>query len=480
VSQHARTSPRSTGRRGRDLAAIVLAAGKGTRMNSTRAKVLHEILGVPMVSYPIRRALELRASPLAVVLGHQRAEVERVLAALHGRDAFTVVEQRAARGTGDAVRLALPLLGRAAGLVLILVGDAPLVEARTLARLLATARRTGGLAFLTATVGDATGYGRVVRDARGRVTGVVEHRDAIREERAIREINAAIYAAPAPFLRRAVARLGTANAQREYYLPDIVAAAARGIGAHAVEVDAAEVAGVNDRAQLAGAERALGRRLIASHMARATFRDPDTVRVEADVAIAPDAEIGRFVSLRGHTRIARGARIGDGCILDRAEVGEGAHVLPYCVIEGASIAAGARVGPFARLRPGTQVGPGAHVGNFVETKKTVIGRGSKANHLTYLGDATIGAGVNVGAGTITCNYDGLAKHETVIDDGAFIGSDTQLVAPVRVGRRAVVAAGTTVTGDVPAGALAIARTPQKNVPGYAIRLAVRRAGKQSR
>ncbi len=440
-------------------------------MNSDRVKVLHPVLGIPMAYHPVMRAQELGAAPIVAVLGHQRAEVEKALAARF--TGIAVVEQASPRGTGHAVKLGLKPLASFDGLVLILCGDVPLVRSDTLAALVKVARDRGGLAFLSAEVRDPTGYGRVVRDKAGRVQRIVEQKDASPDERLIGEVNGGIYVAAAEFLREATAKLKAQNAQGEYYLTDVIERAAGSVGAHAVLTDIGEVGGINDRRQLAEAERVLCRRAVERHLAHATFRDPESVYVEATVTIAPDAEIGRNVSLRGKTTIGRGARIDDGVILTDTVVGDGAEVKPYCVATEAVIGEKAKIGPFAHLRPGTVLGPEVHVGNFVETKKTKIGRGSKANHLSYLGDAIIGEKVNVGAGTITCNYNGYEKFQTTIEDGAFIGSDSQLVAPVTIGAKAVVAAGATITEDVPAGALAISRSPQTHKPGYAERLAAR-------
>jgi bifunctional UDP-N-acetylglucosamine pyrophosphorylase/glucosamine-1-phosphate N-acetyltransferase len=460
------------------LACIVLAAGKGTRMKSSKAKVLHTLLGAPLCTYPIDRARELGASPVVAVLGHQLAEVERALVSRYGAGTIPVVEQREQKGTGHAVKLGLaPLEGESGGLVLILYGDAPLLRRETIAALVEEARRTGGLAILTAQLPDPTGYGRILRDRRKRVQRVVEEKDCSRKEKAIREINAGFYAAPIDFLRKATAALKTNNAQGEYYLTDIVEMAGKSIGAYAVESAPEEIAGINDRRQLIDAEGVMRRRVIARFQDHATFRDPDSTVVEPSVEIGNDVEIGRNVSLRGRTRIGDNVRIDDGVILTDTDVGAGSEIKPYCVAAESVIGPDARIGPFAHLRPGTELAADVHIGNFVETKKTKLGKGSKANHLSYLGDAVIGQKVNVGAGTITCNYNGYEKQQTVIEDDAFIGSDTQLVAPVRVGRRAVVAAGSTVTKDVPAGALAISRVEQKHVEGYADRVAQRYASK---
>jgi bifunctional UDP-N-acetylglucosamine pyrophosphorylase/glucosamine-1-phosphate N-acetyltransferase len=330
------------------LASVILAAGKGTRMNSERGKVLHEVLGVPMVSYPVLRAQELGAAPIVAVLGHQRADVEAVLVARHGAGAVTVVEQTEQRGTGHAVRLGLAPLEGWDGLVLILYGDVPLLRRETLAPLVAEAQRTGGLTFLSMRVPDPAGYGRVVRDGRRRVRRIVEDKDATAAQRRIAEVNGGIYAAPAGFLRDAVAALRPQNAQGEYYLTDVVERAARSIGATTVDAPVDELQGVNDRRQLAAAERALSARAVARWVAHATFHDPEGVRVDADVVIEADADIGRGVALRGRTRIGRGARVGDGAILVDTVVGERADVGAYCVAEGVVIDPGARLPPFSR------------------------------------------------------------------------------------------------------------------------------------
>jgi bifunctional UDP-N-acetylglucosamine pyrophosphorylase/glucosamine-1-phosphate N-acetyltransferase len=457
---------------------MILAAGKGTRMNSDTNKVLHTLLGIPMVAYPVACARGLGAAPIVVVLGHQIADVVKALDDRFGPGCVAVVEQKDQKGTGHAVRLGLDPLSRFDGLVVILYGDVPLLRAETLADLVDRARKTRGLAMLTSVVRDPTGYGRIVRDDAGKIVAVVEHKDTTHAQRRIAEVNAGIYAAPAEFWRKATARLSARNAQGEYYLTDIVARAAATIGVVSVDVPVEEMSGVNDREQLVVAEKILARRIVRGHMHHATFRDPDRVVVEAEVTIERDAEIGRDVVLRGRTHVGAGARIDEGAILTDTRVGKGAHVLPYCVASEAVIGENDKIGPFAHLRPGTVLDADVHVGNFVEMKKTHLGRGSKANHLTYLGDTLVGEKVNVGAGTITCNYNGYEKRQTVIEDGAFIGSDTQLVAPVRVGKRAVVAAGATITEDVREGALAISRVPCKQVDGYADRLADRYGGQK--
>jgi bifunctional UDP-N-acetylglucosamine pyrophosphorylase/glucosamine-1-phosphate N-acetyltransferase len=444
-------------------------------MRSARTKVLHEILGRPMLAYPIDLAIALGAAPVVAVLGHQRQTVESVLVARFGSGNVRVAEQTQQLGTGHAMRVALPALRGVRGTVLVLYGDVPLLRRETLSALVGMSRRYDCLALVTSTPPDAKGYGRIVRDRRGHVLRVVEHKDATSEELQIGEVNAGIYAGPIAFFRQSLPRLAARNAAGEYYLTDIVSRAADSIGVSTVEADFRDVSGVNDRRQLVDAEVVLRARINTRWLAHATLRDPASTVIEPDVLIGVDAEIGRGVALRGQTRVGRGARVGDGAQLSDTVVGAGAEVRPYTVATDAVIGAGAKVGPFAHLRAGTVLGPNVHVGNFVETKKTTLGRGSKANHLSYLGDATIGQRVNIGAGTITCNYDGWTKSQTVIEDDTFVGSDTQLVAPVKVGRGAVIAAGTTVTDDVPPGSLAIARAPQIAVPGYAERVAKRRA-----
>ncbi len=458
------------------LACVILAAGQGTRMRSARAKVLHELLGRPLVAYPIESAKAMGAEPIVAVLGHQRDKVAEELRARFGADAIRIAEQAERHGTGHALRMALPALRGARGILLVLSGDVPLVQRKTLSALVGTARRYSCLAVLTTTPPDPSGYGRIVRDSRGHVLRIVEHRDATPQERAVTEINAGIYAGPIEFFRKVLPTLQARNSQHEYYLTDVVERAAESIGVSTVDADFKDVGGVNDRAQLVEAESMLRARVNARWMTHATFRDAASTVIEPDVVVGVDVELGRGVALRGRTRIGHGAKIGDGCLLTDTEVGAGAEVRPYTIATEAVIGVHTKVGPFAHLRPGSVLDADAHVGNFVELKKTRLGRGSKANHLTYLGDATVGDGVNIGAGTITCNYNGYEKTETIIEDGAFIGSDSQLVAPVRVGRKAVVAAGTTVTDDVPAGALAIARAAQVAVAGYAQKLARRYEG----
>jgi bifunctional UDP-N-acetylglucosamine pyrophosphorylase/glucosamine-1-phosphate N-acetyltransferase len=461
------------------LAAIVLAAGKGTRMKSQKAKVLHEACGRPLAWFPIRRALELGASPVVVVVGHQAEEVERSLrAALPGAPLRFAI-QREQLGTAHAVLAAREALADHAGPVLILSGDTPLLTTATL-RAVVDARGARPAAFATMTLDEPFGYGRVVRSG-GKPSRIVEEADATASQRRLREVNAGLYSADAAFLWKTLAKVGSANAQNEFYLTDLVSAAARGKGAVAVPVPAEEAAGVNDRAQLAEVVRVLTRRIADGYMkAGVTIENPDRFDCDAEIELGPDVVIEPDVRLRGRTRVGARCRIGQGSILTDARLGDDVSVRPYTLVDEADVGAGSILGPFARLRPGSVLAEGVHVGNFVETKKTRLGRGSKANHLSYLGDAVIGAGVNVGAGTITCNYDGEKKHETRIGDGAFIGSDSILVAPIQIGAGAYVAAGSTLTKAVPDGALALGRARQENKEGWAARMKAARAGARSR
>ncbi len=460
---------------------MVLAAGKGTRMKSDRAKVLHEVCGRPLAYFPVKRALELGAEPVVVVVGHQADAVEQALRAALPGAPLRFALQAEQLGTAHAVLQARRALRGQAGPVLILYGDTPLLTTATLQAVAsARARARAPISLATMVVDPPRGYGRVVRDARGRAARVVEEKDADEAERAIQEVNAGLYCAESEFLWTALRRVGSSNAQGEFYLPDLVAmAAARGRVA-TVQIPPAEAAGVNDRAELARAGRVLTLRL-AEALARegVTIEDPARFDCDDSVVIARDVVIEPGVRLRGHTRVGSGTTIGAGCILTDAVVEAGVTLKPYTVVEDARIASAAIVGPFSRIRPGSEIGEGAHVGNFVETKKTRLGRGSKANHLTYLGDAEIGEGVNVGAGTITCNYDGENKHPTRIGDGVFVGSDSILVAPIEIGAGAYVAAGSTLTESVPPGALALGRARQVTKTGWVARRQQEKRASQS-
>ncbi|MCA9607258.1 MAG: bifunctional UDP-N-acetylglucosamine diphosphorylase/glucosamine-1-phosphate N-acetyltransferase GlmU [Myxococcales bacterium] len=456
---------------GRGFAAVVLAAGQGTRMKSALPKVLHEIAGRPMVAWPIEAARSAGAERVVVVLGHGKEKVEAALAGFDGVHTALQAEQR---GTGHAVQCALPALEGFEGTVVILYGDVPLMEPEAVEALVA-ARGDAPLSLLTCRIDDPTGYGRILRDG-GAVVGIREHKDASDAERAIDEINPGLYAADAAFLRRALGALRDDNAQGELYLTDIVSAAAAEGGAVGVEWPLESLQGVNDRAQLAEAAKVMRKRIAVRHAkAGVTIRDLDRVDIDATVTLATDAVIEPGVVLRGATHVGEGARIDVGCVLTDVTVEAGAYLKPYSVASESTVGPSAEVGPFSHLRPGSVMGPRSKIGNFVEMKKTTLGEEAKANHLAYLGDGVVGPRVNIGAGTIFCNYDGFQKHQTVLEEGCFIGSDSQLVAPIRVGVGAYVATGTTVTRDVPDDALAVGRAKQSNKEGYASRLKARLA-----
>jgi bifunctional UDP-N-acetylglucosamine pyrophosphorylase/glucosamine-1-phosphate N-acetyltransferase len=443
-------------------------------MRSARAKVLHEVAGWPMLRYVLAAVRALEPARTLVVIGHQADEVRAAVADLP----VEFVLQAEQRGTGHAVLQARSAVEVADGPVLILYGDVPCVRPATLSRLVDAHQESGRpLTMATVRLTDPTGYGRVVRDARGEVRRVVEDRDASDAERRLEEANPGLYVVDPRFLAGWLGRLAGAGrpggpaasaATGEYYLTDLVALAAAQGGVAAVGLpDAEEVLGVNTREELAQAGARLRAEIARRHLAAGvTIAHPEVTYIDAEVLIGPDTTVHPGAVLRGRTRLGAGVTIEPGAILADAIVADGALIRAYSVITESEVGPGARVGPFAHLRPGSRLAAGVHVGNFVELKKATLGPGTKANHLSYLGDATIGAAVNVGAGTITCNYDGAQKHQTVIEDGAFIGSDSQLVAPVTVGREAYVASGSTITDDVPPGALAIARSRQVNKEGW--------------
>lgn len=456
-------------------AAVVLAAGKGTRMKSRLAKVLHPVAGRPMVHYPVRTALEMGCDPVVVIVGHQRAEVQASLAqAFPGKPVRTAF-QADQRGTAHAVGCAAEALEGFEGDVFILSGDVPGLARETLDALDA-ATGDAAVGVLGMRLDDPRAYGRLVRDGAGRLARIVEFRDCLPAERGIRDVNAGIYRVDARFLFKALGAIKTDNAQGEFYLTDIVEAAAtsgRGAVALVLDGDAAhEANGINDRIDLAEAEARMQGRLRAHWMREGvTLRDPATTFFEDGVVLGPDTTLEPGVSLHGDTRIGAGCTIGMGSRITDSRIGDDVWIRACSHLEGAEVGQGCVIGPFARLRPATVLHPGVKIGNFVETKKTTMGAGAKASHLTYLGDASVGPRANVGAGTITCNYDGKNKHPTVIGEGAFIGSNTALVAPVTVADGAYVGGGSTITDDVPAGALAIGRARQKNIEGWVERRA---------
>ena len=442
---------------------VILAAGQGTRMVSDLPKVLHPLAGRPLLGHVIDSARTLAPRSLNVVIGHGATQVRSALPA--APVAWVLQEQQL--GTGHAVQQVLPLLARD-GTTLILYGDVPLVRESTLRELVAIANR-GTLALRTVELGDPSGYGRVLRDGEGTVAAIVEHKDASAEQRAVREVNTGIMALPNARLHEWLPTLGNRNAQGEYYLTDIIAlAAGTGVGVQPLPAaDEQEVAGVNNREQLAVLERAWqARKARELLLAGVTLRDPARFDLRGHLRHGRDVAIDVNVIVEGEVELGDRVTIGANCVLRNTRIGAGATVHPNSLLEDADVGPGCSVGPFARLRPGTRMAEGARIGNFVETKQATIGAHSKINHLSYVGDAELGEHVNVGAGTITCNYDGVNKHRTTIGDGAFIGSNTSLVAPVEVGRDATVGAGSVVTSAVPDDALAIARGRQRNISGW--------------
>jgi bifunctional UDP-N-acetylglucosamine pyrophosphorylase/glucosamine-1-phosphate N-acetyltransferase len=442
---------------------VILAAGKGTRMKSDLPKVLHEAAGRPLLGWVLDAARAAGCERVAVVVGHG---AEAVRARFAGDADVTWIEQREQLGTGHALAQAAAAVAGDA-LLLVLSGDVPLVRADTLGRLVEAAAAGWG-AMAVATLDSPGSLGRVIGDGHG-LERIVEARDASAEELEVRRVNAGLYALPAPAIFDFLARLAPDNAQGELYLTDAVTAAARaGHRVALVELDdPREALGVNDRLELAGVHRRLVERRIGE-LARegATFLDPPSTTVEAGVVVGPDTVVHGGAYLLGTTALGRGVVVHAGAWLRDAVVEDGASIEPYSVVDGARVGPGCRVGPFARLRPKTVLEAGAKVGNFVEVKASTLGPGAKANHLAYLGDANVGARANIGAGVVTCNYDGTTKHRTEIGPGAFVGSDTMLVAPVTIGTEATTAAGSVITKDVPDGALAVERSPQRNVPGW--------------
>ena len=445
------------------LSVVILAAGQGKRMASDLPKVLQPLAGRPLLAHVVATARALKPEAIHVVYGHGG---ERVRAAIAGADIHWVL-QAEQKGTGHALMQAMPGVPDG-GSLLVLYGDVPLIRRETLAGLVARAG-PGSLALLSARLPDPAGYGRVVRDGAGRVARIVEEMDANREERAIGEINTGVLAAPAARLRAWLALLSADNAQGEYYLTDCIGAAVRdGCAVDAVVADTpSEVLGVNDKLQLAEAEAA-HRRSRAEELMRAgvTVVDPARLDVRGEVSCGRDVVLDVNVILVGRVKIGDRVKVDAGCALVDCEIGDDSEVRFNSLIDGAVAGKRCIIGPFARLRPGTRLADGVHVGNFVEVKNSSLGPGSKANHLTYLGDTTIGGGVNVGAGTVTCNYDGVNKHRTEIGDGAFIGSGSMLVAPVSIGRDATIGAGSTITRPAPAGKLTVERSRQVTVEDW--------------
>ena len=445
------------------LHVVILAAGQGKRMKSRLPKVMHRLAGRTLLAHVVAAARELEPAAIHAVYGHGGEQVR----AAHEDLGVQWVEQREQRGTGHAVEQAMPAIPDDAA-VLVLYADVPLINTGILQETVAAAGG-GALALITVEVENPRGYGRIVRDKDGALTRIVEDADASDSERGIKEINTGILAAGAGSLRHWLGRLDEHNAQGERYLTDVIAlAAGEGIEVHSVHAAAVEeVLGVNDRSHLAALERYC-QRLRAERLMLdgVTIMDPDRLDIRGEVNIGRDVILDVNVVLEGNVVIAEGVTIGPNCVIKNAEIGPDSEILANTIMEQATIGAGCRIGPYARLRPGTIVAEDVHIGNFVELKNTRMGRGSKANHLTYLGDSKIGNGVNVGAGTITCNYDGAEKHTTVIEDNVFVGAGVELVAPIKVHAGATIGAGATVTKDVPPGVLSVSRARQTTIENW--------------
>ncbi|QJD71876.1 bifunctional UDP-N-acetylglucosamine diphosphorylase/glucosamine-1-phosphate N-acetyltransferase GlmU [Marinobacterium sp. LSUCC0821] len=442
---------------------VILAAGQGSRMKSSLPKVLHKLAGKPMVLHVIDQAKQLANSSIHVVVGHGADQVEAALA----NEECGFYLQAEQKGTGHAVAQAVPGL-RAEGVTLVLYGDVPLTPASVFESMVQTAQQ-GKVALLTVKLDDPTGYGRIIRSAVNDVVGIVEQKDANPEQLAITEVNTGIMAMPTSHLIEWLPQLSSNNAQGEYYLTDLIAMAANaGISVQAQHPESEyEVQGVNNRRQLAELERWYQLQQANRLMdAGVTLADPTRIDVRGELVVGSDVEIDINFIAEGSVKIGSGVTIGPNCVIKDAVIGDNVEILANSHIDGASVAAGCQIGPYARLRPGSDLAAGAKAGNFVEIKKAKIGEGSKVNHLTYIGDAVIGKGANIGAGTITCNYDGVNKSLTEIGDNAFIGSNSSLVAPVKVGAGATIGAGSTITSEVGDEELSVARGKQRNIAGW--------------
>jgi bifunctional UDP-N-acetylglucosamine pyrophosphorylase/glucosamine-1-phosphate N-acetyltransferase len=449
-----------------DLHVVILAAGKGTRMKSTRPKVLHPVAGKPMVDYAMTAAQSLAPRTTTVVVGHLK---ELLRQGLSRYPHLSYVTQEPQLGTGHALLQTASVLERQTGFVLLLSGDVPLLKGHTLAAVVQKHQESkAALTVLTAIVEQPYGYGRIVR-VKGRIARIVEERDASPAQRKIREINSGVYVFSLGPLFESLRGLATGNAQGEYYLTDLVSTyRRRKLGAEAVVVDDPnEIRGINSRSELAEASRIVRQKKNEELMAAGvTIEDPETTYVDDDVVIGADTVIHPGVYLEGKTQIGKACEIHAGVRIVNSVLDDRVTVQNFCVINGGRLATGVTVGPFVHIRPDTELRDSVHIGNFVELKKAVLGKGTKAGHHSYLGDAIIGDNVNIGAGTITCNYDGSQKHQTTIEDGVFVGSDSQLVAPVTIGKGAYVGSGSTIRQNVPAGALAVSAGGQRNIEGW--------------
>ena len=446
------------------LAVVTLAAGKGSRMKSDLPKVLHHLAGKPLLAHVLASAQALGKVQQHVVIGHGAEQVQQQI----GGFDVTWALQNEQKGTGHALAQAMPNID-AQATVLVLYGDVPLIRSQTLAKLIAESAEHQSLALLTVKLDDPTGYGRIVRDAAGAVQAIVEHKDASAEQHLINEINTGILAVSAAHLNQWLPKLSANNAQGEYYLTDIIAmAAAQGVPVTAIHPeDEYEVQGVNDRVQLAQLERVYQQRQATELLIQGvSLADPTRLDIRGQLSVGSDVVIDVGCVFEGEVVLEDGVQIGPYCVIKNSHIGAGSKIEAYSHLEQAQLAQNCTVGPYARLRPGAHLHNSAKVGNFCEVKKSVIGEGSKVNHLTYIGDAQIGKNANIGAGTITCNYDGVNKFKTEIGDNAFIGSNSALVAPVKVGAGATIGAGSTITKEVSAEQLAVARGKQRNIDGW--------------
>jgi bifunctional UDP-N-acetylglucosamine pyrophosphorylase/glucosamine-1-phosphate N-acetyltransferase len=459
----------------KDILTVIIAAGKGTRMKSDIVKVLHPLLGLPMLTYPIELSLHgIRAEKTIVVVGHQADRIQEVFKGLP----IDFALQKEQLGTGHAALQATPFLHSFRGTILILCGDVPLVKVETLHSFIDAYKRTGStLSVLTTVVEEPFGYGRILRNSEGWLEKIVEEKDASEDERTIREINTGIYCVKASFLKQGLTEIGRENAQGEYYLTDLVEIAKkRSLRCSAyVVADPVEVMGINTRVDLATAHDKLRQEKLKELMlSGVTVVDPKNTYVEKMVEVGKDTIIYPYCTLQGKTKIGEHCIIEHNSRISDSTVGDEVTIRSNSVITESKVEDQASIGPFAHLRPLSEIKKKAKVGNFVEVKKSVIGQGSKANHLSYIGDSLLGEDVNIGAGTITCNYDGFEKHQTIIGNRVFVGSNVELVAPVKVGSGSSIGAGTTVTKDVPEGALAISRVKQKNIKGWSKKIKNRR------
>ena len=447
------------------LNVVVLAAGKGTRMRSNKPKVLHPLAGDTLLNHVLNSAQSLGASRLCVVIGHEAEQVRQSVG--EGENNVVFVEQNPQLGTGHAVQLAASHLADDAP-TLVLYGDVPLTQLETLRRLVSQVNERS-MALLTVNLDNPTGYGRIVRDAQGHVCKIVEQKDASADELAIHEVNTGILVAPTPALKRWLSQLSNQNAQGEYYLTDVIAMAVADGLQVATEQPSAEweTLGVNSKAQLAQLERIYQGQIAQQLLEQGVgLSDPARIDVRGKLVCGMDVSIDVNCVFEGQVQLGDGVQIGANCVIRNAQIAKGTQVAPFTHIDGATIGEDAKIGPFARLRPEAVLADRTHIGNFVEIKKTVLGTGSKVNHLAYVGDATVGKSVNIGAGVITCNYDGVNKYQTIIGDGAFIGSDSQLVAPVTIGEGATIGAGSTITKDAPPNQLSLARGRQVTIEGW--------------